>query len=78
MKINNYLDRYLLDTDYKIIFKDNKVNINNYTEIMDFNSREVTIKHDASITRIKGKDLVVSRMEDNEILITGSIKEIDP
>lgn len=76
MNIKNKLNRYLNELEYKIVFINNSVNINNYIEIMDFTDEEVTVKHKDGITRIKGKNLVVSKMLDEEILITGFIKEI--
>ena len=72
-KINNYLE----DSTYKIIVLNNTVNINNYIEILDFNSTIINIKHQKGITKVKGKNLVISKMLDNEILIIGNIKEIE-
>lgn len=71
------LDRYLMDITYKIIIKDNTINIINYEEIKDFSSNKIVIKTKKNITTIIGKDLVVSKMQDNEVLITGLIKTIE-
>ncbi len=71
------LDRYLMDTTYKIIIKDNTINILNYEEIKDFSSNKIVVKTKKNITTIIGKDLVVSKMQDNEVLITGLIKTIE-
>ena len=71
------LDRYLMDTTYKIIIKDNTINIINYEEIKDFSSNKIVVKNKKNITTIIGKDLVVSKMQDNEVLITGLIKTIE-
>lgn len=77
MNIRNKIDNYLNDKVYKITILNNTVNINNYIEILDFTSTVISIKHERGITKIKGKDLVVSKMLDNEVLITGNIKEIE-
>lgn len=77
MNIRNKINNYLNDNEYKITIIDDKVNINNYIEILDFNTSIISVKHNKGITKIKGKDLVVSKMVDNEILITGTIKEIE-
>lgn len=77
MNIRNRIDNYLNDKVYKITILNNTVNINNYIEILDFTSTVISIKHERGITKIKGKDLVVSKMLDNEVLITGNIKEIE-
>ena len=71
------LNRYLMDTTYKIIIKDNTINIINYEEIKDFSSNKIVVKTKKNITTIIGKDLVVSKMQDNEVLITGLIKTIE-
>ena len=71
------LDRYLMDTTYKIIIKDNTINIINYEEIKDFSSNKIVVKTKKNITTIIGKDLVVSKMQDDEVLITGLIKTIE-
>lgn len=77
MNIRNKINNYLEEKEYKIIFTNNQVNINNYVEIIDFNTNTISIKHSRGITKIIGKDLVVSKMLDNEVLITGVIKEIE-
>lgn len=77
MKLIDKLDRYLTDTEYKIIIKENKINIINHIEIKDFTSKKIVIKHRQGITTITGNNLVVSKMQDNEILIIGDIQNIE-
>ncbi len=77
MKIFNKLDRYITDKTYKIIIKPNTINIINYIEIKDFSNTKIVINNTNGITTIIGKNLVVSKMQDNEVLITGIIKNIE-
>ena len=77
MKIFNKLDRYITDKTYKIIIKHNTINIINYIEIKDFSNTKIVINNTNGITTIIGKNLVVSKMQDNEVLITGIIKNIE-
>jgi sporulation protein YqfC len=77
MNLFNKLDRYLTDTDYKIIIKENYLNIINYKEIKDFSNKKIVISATNTITTITGENLVVSKMQDNEILISGKIKTIE-
>lgn len=77
MKIIEKLDRYLTDTQYKIIIKENTINIINYTEIKDFTSTKILIRHQKGLTTIIGTNLVVSKMQDNEALIIGNIESIE-
>lgn len=76
MKIFDYLDRYLTDNIYKITITDNYLNIINYQEILDFSNKEIAIRHENGMTIIKGSNLVVSKMMNDELLIKGDIKSI--
>ena len=76
MKILNRLDNYINDKKYSMIYKYNKLDIINYTEIVDFTSKIITIRYNNNIYQIKGNNLVIARMMDNEILISGSIENI--
>ena len=77
MKMFDKLDRYLTDKEYKVIYKNNYLNIINYIEILDFNEYEISIKYDRGITRIIGSNLVISKMLDDELLIVGNIEKIE-
>lgn len=77
MKLIDKLDRYLTDTQYKIIIRENTINIINYIEIKDFTSTKIIIKHSNGFTTIIGTNLVVSKMQDNEVLIIGNIQSIE-
>ncbi len=76
MKLFNYLDRYIVDNDFKVIIMDNYLNIINYLEVLDFSSKEISVRYDKGIMIIKGIDLVVSKMMDEELLIRGKILSI--
>jgi sporulation protein YqfC len=56
---------------------ENHVNITNYVEISNFSSNKLTIKYDKGIITITGRDLVVSKLLNNELLINGEIKQIE-
>ena len=77
MKILDKLNNYINEIDYKIVITDKYVNIINYKEILDFNSTRISIIHDKGITVIIGTDLVVNKMVEDEILITGKFTTIN-
>lgn len=77
MKLLEKIDNYLTDKEYKIIYKKNYLNIINYTEVIDFTDKEIKIKYKEGITKIYGINLVISKMLDNELLITGNIDKLD-
>ena len=74
--INNDLTNYINEKEYSMTYKYNKLDIVNYTEIKDFTSKIITIRYQNKIYQIKGNNLVISRMMDNEILISGNIENI--
>jgi len=72
-KINNYINEY----KFKIIITDKYINIINYKEIIDFNSNKISIRHNTGIISIIGTNLVVNKMIEDEILITGNFTNIN-
>ena len=73
MKLINKLDRYLENKNNEIIIKDNKINVINFKEIVDFSIDKISLKCEDKIITIEGKKLIISKMLDDEILITGNI-----
>lgn len=76
MKIIDKLDRYLNENEYKLILDNNRLNIVNYEEIIDFSLSTIKVKLKDKIVSIEGRNLVINKMVDNEILITGNISNI--
>lgn len=76
LRINKYLDRYLDNKEYKITIMKDMVNINNYLEIKDFSDTKIVIKNSYGTTTITGTNLVIEKMLDDEVLITGNIMSI--
>lgn len=73
MKLINKLDNYLDDKNYKICIKENQINILNYSEIIDFTTNKISVKCNQTTINIEGKDLIITKMVDNEMLINGII-----
>ena len=73
MRLISKLDRYLEDKNYQIIIKENQVNIINFKEVIDFSTDKISLKCDNKIINIEGKNLIISKMLDEELLITGII-----
>lgn len=77
MKLRNIFNDYLNDRTYSMIYKNGKLNVINFDEIIDFSSTRVSLRHKSNVYNIIGNELVISRMMDNEILIAGSIINIE-
>lgn len=76
MKLISKLDRYLEDKNYEIIIKENQVNIINFQEIIDFSISKISLRCDNKIINIEGKNLIITKMLDSELLIRGIIFNI--
>ncbi len=72
----NRLDNYLYDKEYRIIIKENYVNIVNYDEIVDFNLNKISVKYRNKKVSIEGTNLTINKMVEDEVLITGNISNI--
>lgn len=77
MKLINSFRNYILDEEFKINIIKNKVNVVNYTDIVNFTSKEVTIKYDGGLLLIIGNNLSISRLLIDEVLVTGNIEKIE-
>lgn len=72
------LNEYLNENQYKMtLINNDQINIVNYQEIADFSSDKIKIKYQSGYSIIHGHNLVIKKMLDDEILITGVINNIE-
>ena len=71
------LRTYILENEFKINILTGKVNIVNYTEIDHFDDTKVIIRYDKGIVKIKGENLTISKLLNDELLILGKIKVVE-
>ena len=76
MKLIRKIDNYINDRSIKIISSNNYVNITNYNKILDFDSNNIDIELNNYNLLIKGNNLAINKMYDNELLIKGKIESI--
>ena len=76
IKLISKLDNYINDKKFSIIYKNNYLDIINYTKIVDFSSTLISISNQNNLYIIEGENLVISKMFEEEILITGKITKI--
>jgi sporulation protein YqfC len=76
MKIKDRINNYLNDNEFRVTVFANKIDIINYTSILDFSSTEISVKVNNKIVIVTGDDLVISKMYDDELLIKGKINNI--
>ena len=77
MKLVNNIRSFLLEDDFEIRIYKNKVNIVNYDSIGHFDSNKIIVYYNSGNILIKGSDLVVSKLLNDEVLITGIIQNIE-
>lgn len=77
MRITNRLRSYILDEEFKITILNNRINIVNYNSIEHFDDFCVIVKYELGSVIIKGKNLVVSRLKSDEILISGDLNSLE-
>ena len=77
MKIIKNFRSYLLEDDFRINIFKNKVNIINYDHIGQIDVNKITVYYDEGEILISGKNLSLLKMVDSELLISGTINNIE-
>lgn len=77
MKNIRKIVNYIKDINFKIVYINNSVNIINYDSILEVKDTIITLKKEEKIINIKGEDLRLNKLLENEILVTGLIKNIE-
>lgn len=76
MRLVRILDNYINDKKFSMIYTNSGIDIVNYSEILDFSSSKISIRYNGNKYYIEGNNLVISKMMEEEILITGIINRI--
>lgn len=76
MQIHKFKD-YLRNNEFEMNIDKYKIHIINYVSIGHFDSNKVMIKYSEGTIVITGKNLVVSRLMNDEILVKGDFNNIE-
>lgn len=76
MRLYNVVDDFINDKKYTMTYRDGKIDVVNYSEIIDFSNFLISIRCDRDIYKIEGSNLVITKMMEKEILIEGNISQI--
>ncbi len=68
---------YILENDFKMIYLTDKLNIVNYEDILHFDTDKIIIRYNNGSVVIRGDDMIISKLLDSEILISGVIKCVE-
>lgn len=70
------LSRYLKDEDFKLNIKNNSIYIDNYSNIENLAENNITLTSNNKLIIIEGKNFIIKKLLDKEILFIGEIKNI--
>lgn len=73
----NEVKNYLFDKDYKIIILKDKINIVNYQKIITLEEKKIVVDLYNERVIIKGNNLKLVKMIDEELLISGNLKTLE-
>ena len=68
---------FINDTSFQILYKDNTLDIINYTNINYMEDSKISISYMNNKLLIKGSNLTVKKLLESEILITGNFVSIE-
>ena len=68
---------FINDTSFQILYKDNYLDIINYTNINYMEDSKISLNYLDNKILIKGNNLVVKKLLESEILITGNFISIE-
>ena len=71
------IKEYLNSSKLELIYKEDKLDVVNYSEIILLTTDKIILSKDSQNIIIKGIDLSLLKLLDNEVLIGGSIKSIE-
>ncbi len=71
------LKEYIFDNKFQLFILNDMIDILNYTDIISFSDTKVVLKHAKGKLEIKGNNLIISKLLDNEILIKGKLLNIE-
>jgi len=71
------LRNYISDVEFRVNLYKDKVHIVNYTKIVTIEKSRISIGYSSGMVIIKGKDLALKKLLDDEILIKGIINSVE-
>ena len=72
----NMIKDIIKNDNYEINIKDNLLHIKNYINIIDISTNRISILIKSNKLIINGSSLMISKLDEYELLIKGNIKDI--
>lgn len=77
MKRLTKLMNYIYERELNLIYNHKKLNVINYTAIVHFADHQIKLEHETGMVFINGEQLVITKLFNHELLISGEIKSIE-
>ncbi len=71
------IKEFIKDNKYKILIEENIICIRNYIRIEDISPLNIKIKFNDMKLLIKGKNLIINKLDSSDLRIIGNIKGIE-
>lgn len=71
------IKEFIKDNKYKILIEENTICIRNYIRIEDISQLNIKIKFNDIKLLIKGKNLIINKLDSYDLRIIGNIKGIE-
>lgn len=68
---------YFLEEKFQMIYFPNQIDIINYQEIDSFDEEKIRIRYQEGLLILSGKNLSISKLLEDEVLISGNIEKIE-
>ncbi len=75
--MSNFISNYINDKEFRFTVYDNKIHIINFNKIITLEDNYISILSSSKKINIKGLNLVLVKLLDNELLIKGTITSIE-
>ncbi|MDD6223905.1 MAG: YabP/YqfC family sporulation protein [bacterium] len=73
----SYLRDYIQDNEFRFFYNNNQLNVINYLKINYMEDSKISLGYKNGSLIIKGQNLRIRKLLDSEILIIGSIQNIE-
>lgn len=69
--------RYINDIDFQIVYYKKEINVINYERINYMEDSKISLSYPGGVLVIKGDNLRVRKLLDNEIVVCGNINNLE-
>ena len=68
---------HFLEEEFELIYLPNQIDIINYEQIESFEEENIQIRYSKGILSIRGKNLIITKLLEDEVFITGEVLKIE-